>query len=246
MSSLHISVRAELKSLPTELADKVAAHLVRAGELIDTDPEQALAHAQAARRRAARLAITREAVAEAAYAAGEWSTALTEFRSLRRMTGAQNWLPVMADCERALGRPQAALKLAKEAEGIELDVDSQIEMKIVEAGARVDLGQQAEGRRLLKTALAATPRTRRFKPARARLGYAYADLLIADGEVAEARTVFEQVRADDTEELTDVAERLDELDGLAIEFDESSDDDPDIDVADAGTVQDDGTVQDER
>ena len=86
-----------------------------AGQLIDEEPELAYAHAEAARRRAARLPIVREAAAETAYAAGRYDVALSEFRALRRMTGTDDYLPVMADCERALGRPQNALKLAKEA-----------------------------------------------------------------------------------------------------------------------------------
>src|SRR5690606_24662586 len=67
LSVLPVAVRAELKSLSGELAAQVGAHLMAAGELIDVDPAQALKHAHAARRRAARLTVTREALAEAAY-----------------------------------------------------------------------------------------------------------------------------------------------------------------------------------
>jgi tetratricopeptide (TPR) repeat protein len=118
---LHRSVRAELRGLPKELAEIVAAHLVAAGQLIDDDPDLAYAHAEAARRRAARLPIVREAAAETAYAAGHYDTALSELRAIRRMTGSDDYLPMMADCERALGRPEAALKLAKEAKRLRLD-----------------------------------------------------------------------------------------------------------------------------
>ena len=85
--SLHRAVRAELRSLPKELAEIVASHLVVAGQLIDEEPELAYLHAEAARRRAARLPIVREAAAETAYAAGRYDVALSEFRALRRMTG---------------------------------------------------------------------------------------------------------------------------------------------------------------
>ena len=152
-SKLHRAVRAELRGLPKDLADIVAGHLVVAGELIDNDPELAYGHAEAARRRAARLPIVREATAETAYAAGHYDVALSEFRALRRMTGVADYLPVMADCERALGRPQAAIKLAKEARHATLDPALQIEMVIVEAGARADLGQVAEGLRILDQAV---------------------------------------------------------------------------------------------
>jgi tetratricopeptide (TPR) repeat protein len=153
--SLHASVRAELRGLPKELAEIVAAHLVVAGQLVDEDPELAYAHAEAARRRAARLPIVREAAAETAYAAGRYDVALSEFRALRRMTGTQDYLPVMADCERALGRPHNALKLAREADRVRLDPALRIEMIIVEAGARGDLGQDEEARRILERTVAA-------------------------------------------------------------------------------------------
>ena len=60
----------QLKSLPEKLAARVARHLVAAARLIDTDPETAYQHTLAARARAARVAIVREACGEAAYAAG--------------------------------------------------------------------------------------------------------------------------------------------------------------------------------
>ena len=151
--TLHRAVRAELRGLPKDLAETVAGHLVMAGQLIDEDPELAYAHAEAARRRVARLPIVREAAAETAYAAGHYDVALSEFRALRRMTGTQDYLPVMADCERALGRPHNALKLAKEAERIELEPALRIEMIIVTAGARQDLGQDLEARRILDRAV---------------------------------------------------------------------------------------------
>ena len=110
-----MSVRAELRGLPKDLAEIVAGHLVAAGRADRQRPELAYRHAEAARRRAARLPVVREAAAETAYAAGRFDVALSEFRALRRMTGSRDYLPVMADCERALGRPQAAIKLAKEA-----------------------------------------------------------------------------------------------------------------------------------
>ena len=179
--SLHAAVRAELRGLPKDLAEIVAAHLVVAGRLVDDDPELAYAHAEAARRRAARLPIVREAAAETAYAAGRYDVALSEFRALRRMTGTPDYLPVMADCERALGRPHNALKLAREADRAGLDPALRIEMIIVEAGARRDLGQDHEARRILERAVAAA-RPESVPPlAVARLRYAYADALLAGG-----------------------------------------------------------------
>jgi tetratricopeptide (TPR) repeat protein len=219
--SLHVAVRAELRSLPKDLAEIVAAHLVVAGRLIDDDPEQAYAHAEAARRRAARLPIVREAAAETAYAAGLYDVALTEFRALRRMTGTPDYLPVMADCERALGRPHNALKLAREADRAGLDPALRIEMIIVEAGARRDLGQDHESQRILERAVDRA-RPESVPPhAVARLRYAYADALLAAGRESEARHWFASAAKLDHDRETDAQQRIDELDGFLIDYDEA-------------------------
>lgn len=221
------AVRAELRGLPKELAEIVAAHLVVAGQLVEEDPELAYAHAEAARRRAARLPIVREAAAETAYAAGRYDVALSEFRALRRMTGTEDYLPVMADCERALGRPRNALKLAREAEHLTLEPALRIEMIIVEAGARSDLGEDPEALRLLQQAVADRPRTKDLQLPVARLRYAYAEALLKADDEMQARRWFAAAAKLDVEGELDAHERVDELDGLLIDFDETEDEDED-------------------
>ena len=223
--ALHAAVRAELRSLPKELAEIVAAHLVVAGQLVDDDPELAYAHAEAARRRAARLPIVREAAAETAYAAGRYDVALTEFRALRRMTGTPDYLPVMADCERALGRPHNALKLAREADRAGLDPALRIEMIIVEAGARRDLGQDHESLRILERAVAQVRPEDIAPRAVARLRYAYADALLGAGQESEARQWFGSAAKLDHDQETDAQQRIDELDGFLIDYDEGDEED---------------------
>lgn len=218
---LPFSVRAELRGLPKDLGHIVAAHMVAAGELIDEDPELAYRHAEAARRRAARLPVVREATAETAYAAGEYAVALNEYRALRRMTGGAEYLPVMADCERALGRPENALKLAKEAASQPLDAAARVEMLLVEAGARDDMGNRAEALRLLKNAIGdkSVP-----KPSQARLRYAYADLLESAGEKDAARQWFVSAGKYDVEQLLDIEDRINALDGFVLESFEDDED----------------------
>ena len=206
-----------------------------AGQLIEDDPELAYAHAEAARRRAARLPLVREAAAETAYASGRWDVALSEYRALRRMTGTHDYLPVMADCERALGRPANALKLAREADRLELDPALRIEMTIVESGARRDLGQGAEARRLLQQAVQTQAVRPALQVAIVRLRYAYAETLLEAGEQAEARRWFAAAAKLDPEQETDAALRVDELDGLRIDFDEAEDEE------EAATDQPEGT-----
>lgn len=221
------AVRAELRGLPKDLAAIVGAHLLMAGELIDEDPDLALAHAHAARRRAARLPIVREATAEAAYAAGDWQTALSEFRALQRMSGGGDYLPVMADCERALGKPREAIRLAKEAASHQLDPAMQLEMVIVEAGARADLGQVDEALRLLNQAST----TRRGpKQAHARMLYTAADLYEQAGRTDEAIKRFQRVVELDEDELLDAPTRLARL-GVSHS--------PDVDVDILAMVEDD-------
>ncbi|MEL4506284.1 hypothetical protein AAEX63_15470 [Luteococcus sp. H138] len=247
--SLPFPVRAELRGLPKDLGHIVAAHLVAAGELIDEDPALAYRHAEAARRRAARLPVVREATAETAYAAGEFAVALNEYRALRRMTGGADYLPVMADCERALGRADAALKLAKEAANQPLDATQRVEMLLVESGARDDLGQRAEALRLLKNAIGDKTVS---KQGQSRLRYAYADLLERSGQSDAAKQWFTSAGKYDAEGLLDVEDRLNQLDGFVLEIGE--DDDESIEASEANDDQDgsedgeaepDVTVQDE-
>ena len=218
-------MRAELKSLPKELANTVAAHLVAAGELIEVDPERAYAHAEAAKRRAARLSLAREALAETAYAAGHYDVALTEFRALRRMTGSPDYLAVLADCERALGRPEAALRLVREGEQSVKDPAMLVELRIVQAGARADSGQQAEALRLLSNEIE-SPRGVVPKPAQARLRYAYAALLLEQGDRDAAQDWFTASARIDPEG-TDALDRLDELNGMVLITDFEDDDEDD-------------------
>ena len=109
---LDRSVRDELSSLARINADIVARHLVMAGRLVDEDPELAYEHARAAQARAGRVGAVREAAGLAAYATGRFAEALSELRAARRITGDDTLLPVLADCERGLGRPERALALA--------------------------------------------------------------------------------------------------------------------------------------
>jgi hypothetical protein len=177
-------VRQELSGLTADNAKTVARHLVMAARLLDDDPEQALQHALAARGRAARIGVVREAVGLASYRSGRYADALAELRTARRLTGSNEHLPVLADCERGLGRPERALDLAASPEARTLDVAGRAEILIVAAGARTDLGQPEAA-----VALLAVPELERRKaaPWLARLRSAYADALEAVGRVEEAQ-----------------------------------------------------------
>jgi tetratricopeptide (TPR) repeat protein len=204
-------VKAELRSLPRTLADLVAQHLVASGRFLDEDPERAYQHARTARRLAARLGSVREAVAITAYLAEHYDEALTEFRAVRRMTGNNEVLAMMADCERALGRPDKALALTKDKHVHELSEATQIELLIVAAGARRDMGQTAAAVQTLDVP-ALTKRTRaEWLP---RLRFAYADALQEAGRTEDALIWFHRAAGVDADGETGAAERAAELEGL--------------------------------
>lgn len=220
-------MKAELRSLPRSLADLVAQHLVASGRFVDDDPELAYQHAKTARRLAARLGAVREAVAVTAYLAGHYDEALTEFRAVRRMTGNQDVLPAMADCERALGRPDKALALSRDAAVMDLEPSSRIEMLIVASGARRDLKQYAAAVQALEIPELNKRTTQAWLP---RLRYAYADALLDAGRRDEALVWFHRAAGIDHESVTDAAERAAALEGLEFtDLDDTDEDDDDFD-----------------
>ena len=187
---------------------------------LEEDPEKAYSYAQAAKRLAARVGVVREAAGIAAYQTGRWAEALAELRAARRMTGGSDYLPIMADSERALGRLDSALALVREADAAQLDRATQIELRIVESGIRRDQGL-AEAAVLALHVPELT--SGRLRPWSARLFYAYGDALLAAGRPEDARDAFLRAVEADTEDETDAADRLDELDG--IDFEDLAEDD---------------------
>jgi len=209
---LDRAVAGQLKGLPEKLASRVARHLAAAGALIDDDPETAYQHTLAARARASRLAVVREACGEAAYAAGHYAEALSELRAAKRMNGHTAYLPIMADCHRALGQPEQALKLSRSPGVANYGPDAKAEMTIVEAGARRDLGQLDAALRTLELA----PLTSNSRAAWVvRLRYAYADTLLAAGRSNQALEWFHRTHAIDADEITDAEERAEQLERSA-------------------------------
>ncbi|MBA2473482.1 MAG: hypothetical protein H0V41_15060 [Pseudonocardiales bacterium] len=207
-SELDRDVRQELLTLSKGLSELVGSHLVMAARLLDEDPQLALEHARFARSKAGRVAAVREVAGLSAYHAGEWSEALAELRAARRLGGDTGRLAVLADCERALGRPERALEIARSPEARQLGTEESVELRIVAAGARRDLGQfdaaviALQGPDLEEAG---------EEPWRARLRYAYADNLLAAGREQDAIRWFLSAAEVDVDEATDAAERAVEL-----------------------------------
>ncbi|MEV4863742.1 hypothetical protein MRBLMF1_005097 [Streptomyces ossamyceticus] len=200
-----------MQSLPKTLADDVAKNLVMVARLIDEDPEGAYGYSRVALRLASRVAAVREAAGFAAYANQKYSEALAEFRAARRMTGSVDLWPVMADCERGLGRPEKALDMAGAPEVHKLDKAGQVEMRLVAAGARRDMEQLDAAIVTLQSPELAS---NSVQPWTARLRYAYADALLAAGRDGEAREWFAKAVEADKDGSTDASDRLAEMDGV--------------------------------
>lgn len=224
------AVRQELLSLPKTLAEDVAKNLVMVARLLDEDPETAYEYSRVALRLASRVAAVREAAGFAAYGAGKYGEALKEFRAARRMTGSAELWPVMADCERGLGRPEKALAMAGEPEVQKLDRAGQVEMRLVAAGARRDMGQTDAAVVTLQSPELASSAVH---PWTARLRYAYADALLEVGREGEARDWFARALEADQAGTTDASDRLAELDG--VQFTDALDEEADAEAeAEAG------------
>ena len=222
---LDKGVLLELRTLPEGLAEIVARHLVAADRcMVNGDITTARAHIEAARRRAGRVSAIREAAAIAAYADGDFSVALAELRAVRRMSGGIMYAPMIADCERGLGRPQKALDYIRAINAPSMDTDTRIELLLVAAGARADLGQVEAAVVTLQV-----PELTRLPPGttRARLQYAYSDLLSRAGRSSEAWEWMERAAGSDLDGATDAAERCEELAGIS--FIEEVGDLPEVD-----------------
>ncbi|MEU9374891.1 hypothetical protein AB0D94_14115 [Streptomyces sp. NPDC048255] len=227
-------MRQELLSLPKGLAEEVSKNLVMVARLIDEDSEQAYAYSRIALRLASRVAAVREAAGFAAYATQKYSEALAEFRAAKRMTGSVELWPVMADCERGLGRPERALAMAGEPEVQKLDKAGQVEMRLVAAGARRDMGQlEAAIVTLQSPELASSS----VQPWTARLRYAYADALLAAGREDEAREWFAKTLEADKDGAMDASDRLAELDGVEFVDAAMDDEDDDEDAAEVAAAE---------
>jgi hypothetical protein len=180
---LDKQARARLRTLSKDNAEDVGRHLVMAGQLIDEDPELAYRYAQVALARGGRVDIVREAAAVTAYATGRYAEALREFRTVRRLNGSSEHLPLMADCERGLGRPARALAMAAEPEAAQLSAYAKAELGMVVAGARADLGDR-EAAHMTLTAIRPTTDEQRDRIVMAR-----ADILDSLGRAGEAQAL---------------------------------------------------------
>ncbi len=233
--ALDREVRARLRTLSKDNADMVGRHLVMAGRLLDSDPELAYEHAQAAVRRGGRVDVVREAAGLAAYRTGRFAEALRELRTVRRLNGSSEHLAIMADCERGLGRPERAVALAASPEADELDAYARTELAMVVSGARLDLGDPDAALAVLSGV--------ETGPARgllaARVAQARAEALRAGSREAEADAALEGFSATVLAEASGEVEEEDDVVLFDLDDEEALDDADDPAIEDAGDAEDD-------
>ena len=195
--------RGDLLTLSADIAKIVSQHLACVHAFADSEPETAHEHAQAAVRHAGRVAVVRETAGYAAYRVGKFDIAIKDLKAAFRINGDVSIWPVLADCERGLGRPRKALELAGAPEAKKLQKEQAVELRIVAAGARRDLGELDAAVVTLQTNDLNTENDSWA----IRLRYAYADALEAAGRKEEARKWFKKCADLDFDESTDASER---------------------------------------
>jgi hypothetical protein len=171
----------------------------------EQDPALALDHARFAATIGGRVGVTRETYGVLAYRNGDFRTASRELRTAMRITGATDLLPMLADTERGMGRPERALELAASEDAEKLDVAGTIELMIVVAGAYADTGDIETALRTLDIPALRAKVDGRWQ---VRLWVAYADLLEKAGREDESRRWLTLAADADTEYETDAAERI--------------------------------------
>ena len=206
-SELSSDVKQELRTLPEGLAKFVSKNLVAAGRFIDTDPAKALLYAKAANVAAAsRLALVREAVGVAAYRCQDFKFALSELKAARRISGKPDTLSLIADCERALNRPEKAIEIMNEKDINQMDRVDYHELMITIVGARKDLGQKDAGLALAKIK---EFNSSDVSESVAKMRFVYAQTLLDLGRTEEAKIWFEKTLKSDPENFTGAKEMLD-------------------------------------
>lgn len=171
------------------------------------DFDEAIRLGEQAKHIALRSTAAREFLGLAYYKAGKWSEAARELAAFRRLSGSKEQNPVLADCYRALGKPDKALDLTDEVGYREVAPPVYFETAIVAAGALADQGQIDAAIARLE-ALDLDPGTAEDHHLRA--WYVLADLLERKGRFTQARERFEAIAAANPE-LTDAPERASRL-----------------------------------
>ena len=139
------------------------------------------------------------------YRLRRWKLAAAELEAFRALTKSTEQHPVLADCYRALKRPDAVAKLWDELREASPSAELVTEGRIVAAGTLADKGKIQEAINLLSQGRWRLPRQPREH--HLRRAYALADLFERAGDVTHARDLFERIQRADAR-FGDVNRRL--------------------------------------
>ncbi len=209
VSILPRDVVADLEVLSPGVKARVERWLAAARLALEEDPLQAYEYAQEAGRIGGRSSVVREAVGVAAYQAGEFAAARKDLQAARRIGGRDDLIPLIADCERALGNPRKAVDLANSDEAKRLRGETQAELLLVASGARLDMDQTNAAVSLLRGPCSNTPANAAWA---SRIYYGYGEALLANGDAETAREWFVKAAGADQLGTTDAMERVDGID----------------------------------
>ncbi|MCU1492739.1 MAG: hypothetical protein JWO62_503 [Acidimicrobiaceae bacterium] len=151
------------------------------------------------------VAAVRELYGLTFYRLGRWKEALRELNAFAELTSSVDQNPVLADCERALGRHGRVEQLWADLRRAGAGSDVLAEGRLVMAGSFADRGRLADAISLLEPAV--QRQVRKPLDRHLRQWYALADLYERSGDLPRARELFRKV-VDADAELSDALERL--------------------------------------
>lgn len=168
------------------------------------DYDRAAQLAERAKGLANRSSLVREFLGLCLYRQERWQEAARELLTFRRFTGSLDQNHVIADCYRALNRPERALEICHEVSRDQVSAETWAEICIVAAGAHADRGELSEA---LNSLSRVGPNPKSIEPYHLKLWYVQADLLERTGRAGDAQKLWELIASVDPDYF-DVASRL--------------------------------------
>jgi tetratricopeptide (TPR) repeat protein len=203
-------VGAELReTMSAEMARRLEARIADAARAYARDryPE-ALSNLRELARTVPHVSAVRELLGLTYYRLGRWKDALRELEAFAEITGSVEQLPVVADCNRALGRHARVAELWGELRQAGAGSDVLAEGRLVMAGSLADRNELDAAIALIVPA--ASRPVRKALDRHVRQWFVLADLYERSGDIPRAREYFRKV-ADADPEVANVIERLSNL-----------------------------------
>ncbi|MGI8427502.1 MAG: tetratricopeptide repeat protein [Actinomycetota bacterium] len=168
------------------------------------DFELAAEQAEKAKSLASRSGQVRELLGLTYYHLERWQECSRELLTFKRLTNSVDENHVIADCYRALGRPERAKEMCNEVLRSQVTLETWAELCMVRAGAHADLGEFDEG---LASLARVKLKSGSIEDLHLKLWYVESDLLEKAGKTQAARKLWEKIAEADPD-FFDVAERL--------------------------------------